>query len=168
MGAARRDLWRHVRRREEFEHSKYYFEIADVERMRADLRTLRSRGAHAASSRAGGAGLRLRAQMLTHLQHPRHARRHRRDRASGFLPPHAWAWPDAWQMPIWSSARNWSIPLLKQTERPQETRPVSAKPFLASPTTGLTSCSKSASKRCPIRMWKPSWLSSASGFRLAG
>ncbi len=77
-----------IRRQEEFEHSKYYFETADVERVRAmyDLFSAEADACLAQGSHRPRA--RLRPQMLALLQHPRHPRRHLRRRTSSLLPPH--------------------------------------------------------------------------------
>ncbi len=78
-----------VRRQEEFEHSKYYFEIGDVERLRQMYDLYKAEAEACLDAGPGPPGARLRAEMFAHLQRPGLPRRHRRDRAPGLLRPDA-------------------------------------------------------------------------------
>ena len=73
----------------EQEHCKYYFEIADVERMQQMYDLYRAGGGGLPGKGLGIAGARLHSEMLAHLQRARLARGHRHHRTPGLLWAHA-------------------------------------------------------------------------------
>ncbi len=77
-----------IRRQEEFEHSKYYFETADVERVRAMYDLFSAEADACLAQGLHRPRARLRPQMLALLQHPRYPRRDLCRRTSSLLPPH--------------------------------------------------------------------------------
>jgi len=77
-----------VRQQEEREHSKYYFEVADVTRMREVFDNF-EREANACLDRAWCCPRTIMSQMLAYIQHPRYAWRHRCDRTPGIFPADA-------------------------------------------------------------------------------
>ena len=70
-----------VRHQEEFELSRYYFEVADRGLRLDAVRRLRARGAALPRGGPGAARVRSDAQVLASVQRPRRARRRLRDRA---------------------------------------------------------------------------------------
>ncbi len=67
-----------LRQQEEFEHSKYYFEVADVERMRQVFSLFEQEVRCLFAAGPGAASVRLCLEMFARLQRPGLPRRHRR------------------------------------------------------------------------------------------